>query len=105
MILRFQATLRGVAAAAPHRSTRLQVGALVLVLLLLLPQIVRGPLPQHVMITPLLCALLGQAWNIVGGYAGQISLGQSLFFGVVAYPSTALLLWYHVSPWFGMVVG
>src|SRR5207253_1506962 len=50
-------------------------------LVLVWPLIVRGPYPQHLMILVLLNALLGTAWNILGGFAGQISLGQAIFFG------------------------
>ena len=37
--------------------------------------------------------IIAQSWNIVGGYAGQISLGQHAFFGLGAY--TTGMLWHH----------
>jgi branched-chain amino acid transport system permease protein len=52
-----------------------------------------------------LYATLGHAWNILGGYAGQTSIGHGVFFGLGAYCSTMLLLTLGVSPWFGMIVG
>ncbi|MCD0503928.1 branched-chain amino acid ABC transporter permease [Bordetella petrii] len=51
----------------------------------------------------LLFAAMGQAWNIVGGLANQISLGHAAFFGLGAYTSTLLLLRFGVSPWLGML--
>lgn len=48
---------------------------------------------------------VGTSWNILSGYAGQISLGQSVFFGFGAYTSSALLVHYGMNPWLGMLVG
>lgn len=53
----------------------------------------------------MLAASLAGAWNIVGGFAGQIALGHAAFFGVGAYTSTLLLLHFGLSPWIGMLVG
>jgi branched-chain amino acid transport system permease protein len=50
-------------------------------------------------------AFLGQAWNIVGGYAGQLSAGHAAFLGVGAYTSAVLAQQAGVSPWLGMFVG
>lgn len=74
-------------------------------LVLAWPLIARGPYPQHVMILVLLHALLGTAWNILGGFAGQISLGHAIFFGAGAYTSTLLAQHAAVSPWIGMLAG
>jgi branched-chain amino acid transport system permease protein len=57
------------------------------------------------MILVLLNALLGTAWNVLGGFAGQISLGQATFFGAGAYTSTLLFQHANVSPWVGLVAG
>jgi branched-chain amino acid transport system permease protein len=50
-------------------------------------------------------AYLGQAWNIVGGYAGQLSVGHAAFVGVGAYTSAVLSQQFGVTPWLGMFVG
>lgn len=63
------------------------------------------PYPQNVLILVFLYAMLGQAWNVVAGYCGQIALGNAVFFGLGAYTSTLLLLRAHVSPWIGMAAG
>lgn len=48
---------------------------------------------------------LGQAWNLLGGYAGQLSAGHAAFVGVGAYATTLLSMHWGVSPWLGMLVG
>ncbi len=53
----------------------------------------------------ILWALLGTAWNIMGGYAGQFSFGHSAYFGIGAYTSIVLLVNFGLSPWIGMFVG
>ena len=45
------------------------------------------------------------AWNIVGGYAGQFSLGHAAFFGIGAYTSSLLFIAFGLSPWIGMLAG
>ena len=59
----------------------------------------------HVLIMMLLYAAASSAWNIVGGYAGQLSLGHAAFFGIGAYTSTLLFKDLGVSPWVGMLIG
>jgi branched-chain amino acid transport system permease protein len=50
-------------------------------------------------------AFLGQAWNIVGGYAGQLSAGHAAFVGIGAYTSALLADKAGLTPWLGMLVG
>jgi branched-chain amino acid transport system permease protein len=47
-------------------------------------------------------AYAGQAWNVMMGYAGQLSLGHSLYVGVGAYAAAALFYHYGVGPWAGL---
>src|SRR5207248_2563299 len=72
---------------------------------LLFPFVFRGPFPQHLAILVMLYALLGSAWNLLGGFAGQVSLGQAIFFGAGAYTSTLLAQHAGLSPWVGMIAG
>jgi len=44
-------------------------------------------------------------WNIIGGYAGQVSFGNAAFFGVGAYTTAILLVNFNVNPWLGMLAG
>ena len=48
---------------------------------------------------------LGQAWNIVGGYAGQLSAGHAAFLGIGAYASAVLSVELGITPWVGMFIG
>jgi branched-chain amino acid transport system permease protein len=41
---------------------------------------------------------MASSWNIVGGYAGYISLGHNVFFAIGGYFSGALLVFYGISP-------
>jgi branched-chain amino acid transport system permease protein len=60
---------------------------------------------QNLFITAFYYAFLGQAWNILGGYAGQLSLGHAAFFAIGAYASAVLATHFALSPWVGMFVG
>ena len=73
--------------------------------LLAFPWVFVQPYPRDVMIRIFLYALLAQAWNLLGGYCGQVSLGNAVFFGIGAYTSSILSLWWGVSPWLGMLAG
>jgi branched-chain amino acid transport system permease protein len=54
--------------------------------------------------TLLLYAVLGQSWNWISGYAGNISFGHAIFFGCGAYAS-ALCVTHGLSPWFAIPAG
>jgi branched-chain amino acid transport system permease protein len=73
--------------------------------LVLYPWVFRDPFPRHVMIILFMYIVLGQAWNILGGYSGQISIGNHIFFALGAYTSTMLLLKVGVPPWMGVIPG
>src|SRR5262249_38684267 len=45
------------------------------------------------------------AWNVAGGYAGQVSLGHAAFFGLGAYAAALLGTRWGISPWLGLVAG
>ncbi|HEY4192137.1 MAG TPA: branched-chain amino acid ABC transporter permease [Mesorhizobium sp.] len=53
----------------------------------------------------LMFAYLGSSWNILGGWAGQMSFGHAAFFGLGAYVSALLWINAGVSPWIGMLIG
>ncbi len=74
------------------------------VILLVLPFFL-GDYLIHVLILIFFFAYLGQCWNILGGYAGQLSLGHATYFGVGAYISTLLFMNYGLTPWVGMFLG
>jgi branched-chain amino acid transport system permease protein len=47
-------------------------------------------------------AYTGQAWNVMMGFAGQLSLGHALYVGVGAYTAGALFFHYGIGPWVGL---
>ena len=58
----------------------------------------------HIVILSLVYVALASSWNIVGGMAGQISLAHSLFIGIGAMLSSALLLKLGINMWLGLVI-
>jgi branched-chain amino acid transport system permease protein len=86
--------------AAPPRSRNALL--LLLVVLLLLPWALDRYL-LSVMILILYFAYVGQAWNIMMGFCGQLSIGHALSVGLGAYTAAALYQHLAISPWLGMV--
>jgi len=81
------------------------ISAVVWLALLAFPLFVSSPFYFHLMILIFLYALLAGAWNILGGYTGQVSLGHAVFFGIGAYSSTLGLVNLGINPWLGMLAG
>ena len=65
----------------------------------------RKPFAIDIFIRVLLFAFIGVAWNLMGGYAKQLSLGHAAYFGLGAYTSTILQIDFGISPWIGMLAG
>jgi branched-chain amino acid transport system permease protein len=91
--------------AAKPRLLKWSILALVAVALLVYPFVFTGPFPRHLMILVLLYAMLGQGWNILGGYAGQVSLGHAVYFGVAAYASVMFQLGLGLPAWPAVLLG
>jgi branched-chain amino acid transport system permease protein len=72
---------------------------------LLLPLLITSAFAIDIFIRILLFAFVGVAWNLMGGYAKQLSLGHAAYFGLGAYTSTILLIRFGVSPWIGILAG
>jgi branched-chain amino acid transport system permease protein len=79
--------------------------AIVIAVMLVLPLVVKSSFAVDIFIRILLFAFIGTAWNLLGGYAKQLSLGHAAFFGLGAYTSTLLQIDFGISPWIGMVAG
>jgi branched-chain amino acid transport system permease protein len=47
-------------------------------------------------------AYVGQAWNVMMGFAGQLSLGHALYVGLGAYVSGGIFVHFGVGPWAGI---
>ena len=84
---------------------RAYVTAIALSLLVAVPLLSDSPFLYHIFV--LLCsfAALATAWNIVGGFAGQLSLGHAVFYGIGSYAAVLLMMRFQISPWIGMLIG
>lgn len=71
----------------------------------LIPGLLPSTFTKHVFILILLFASMAQAWNILGGYCGQVSFGHSVFFGIGAYGAGMAVVTYGLSPWPGILAG
>ena len=79
------------------------LGALMAVLLVA-PWLVNDYL-LTVLIVVLYFAFTGQAWNIMMGFAGQLSLGHAIYAGLGAYIAAALFTRFGIAPWLGFLAG
>src|SRR3546814_7553323 len=68
--------------------------------LLIAPLVVNAYI-LSILILVLYFAYTGQAWNVMMGFAGQLSLGHSLYVGVGAYAAAAVYVHYGLGPWAG----
>ncbi len=90
--------------SAPWRDTPLRgrvLAALLLAAFLAAPLIADRYL-LSVLILVLYFAYVGQAWNLLMGFAGQLSLGHALYLGIGAYVAAALWIHFGVGPWLGV---
>jgi branched-chain amino acid transport system permease protein len=78
---------------------------IILVLLALIPLVQRNPYILHMMIMVLIWITLGQSWNLLGGYTGQVSFGHATFYGLGAYGAGLLYFHKEISTWYGMILG
>jgi branched-chain amino acid transport system permease protein len=53
----------------------------------------------NAIILTLYATLLGQAWNVLGGFGGQFSFGHAVFFGTGAYAMAVLQMKFGFNPW------
>lgn len=74
-------------------------------LLFSVPLLTSNQFLLHLGVSVLLWTTLGVAWNLLGGYAGQVSFGHAAFFGAGAYTTMILYLSRGVPPWWGMILG
>jgi branched-chain amino acid transport system permease protein len=69
------------------------------------PLLLSSPFQQRLGALVLLYAIAASAWNIVGGYAGQVSVGHGMFFGAGAYVSLLVYTWWGWPPITGLPLG
>jgi branched-chain amino acid transport system permease protein len=63
------------------------------------------PFHQRLGALVLLYAIAASAWNIVGGYAGQVSVGHVVFFGCGAYAAMVAYQRFGLPPLAGLPIG
>ncbi|MEO8560050.1 MAG: branched-chain amino acid ABC transporter permease, partial [Rhodospirillales bacterium] len=70
----------------------------------ILPWLIASGFWLNFVVMILFLALLGQAWNVLGGYGGQFSFGHAAFFGTGAYIAAVLQVQFGLNPWLCFVL-
>jgi branched-chain amino acid transport system permease protein len=76
-----------------------------IIIVLAFPWMVQGAYARVVMIKFLLFALFGLGWNLIGGYGGQVDLGQAKNVGFGAYATALMMLHWHIPFWLTVIPG
>jgi branched-chain amino acid transport system permease protein len=77
----------------------------IMALLGTVPLITPSNVVLNFLVVALLIALVGQGWNLLGGYGGQYSFGHAAFFGTGAYVTAVLQVRYGINAWLGFCIG
>jgi len=64
-----------------------------------------SPYIQGLLIFVTMWVVLGTSWNLLAGYTGLVSFGHAAYFGVGAYVGGMLYFHFHISPWWGLLLG
>ena len=72
---------------------------------LLIPQVFHSRYVISLGINICVMAAFGSAWNILGGYAGQIGFAHAAFFSIGAYSAVIPYVYFRLTPWVGMLIG
>jgi branched-chain amino acid transport system permease protein len=75
-----------------------------LALLAAVPLLTASNVVLNFLAMALLIAVVGQGWNLLGGYGGQYSFGHAAFFGTGAYVTAILQIHYGINAWIGFVI-
>jgi len=84
---------------------RLLWPAMLLALIVAYPFVFSTPFQQRLGALVLLYAIAASSWNIIGGYAGQVSVGHVVFFGCGAYAAIGAYAHFGLSPLVGVPAG
>ncbi len=76
-----------------------------IIILTFIPVFTKRAFWLHIFILVFIYGILGLSWNFIGGYAGQVSFMQAIFFGIGAYSSTVLFTKFGINPWIGLFIG
>jgi branched-chain amino acid transport system permease protein len=83
-------------------NARAAIGLAILLALLLAAPALLGGYGLSILILVLYFTYVGQAWNIMMGFAGQLSLGHALYAGLGGYIAAGLYFHYGIGPWLGV---
>src|SRR5262249_61468822 len=78
---------------------------LVIAVLATVPLLTPSNVVLNFLTVALLIALVGQGWNVLGGYGGQYSFGHAAFFGTGAYVTALFQMRYGVHAWIAFALG
>jgi branched-chain amino acid transport system permease protein len=81
------------------------LGTVFFALVAFVPVVVRDAFLLDSLVLILIWGTSAAAWNVAGGYAGQVSLGHAAFFGLGAYAAALLATRWTLSAWLGLAVG
>lgn len=87
------------------RHPKAYVSLILLIVMFLVPVVMGTPFWTNLFVLLFVFSALSVAWNVVGGYAGQLSLGHAVFYGIGGYTATLLTQNFGISPWIGMLAG
>ena len=87
------------------RRPHLALAALVVGVLAVVPLVTNNEFLMNTLVLIFLCGTMGHGWNILGGYAGQVSLGHAVMFAAGAYTTAILFVYYGITPIVGIPVG
>lgn len=73
------------------------------IILLILILFIKNSFYLHILFMIFIFAGLSGAWNVLGGLAGQLSIGHSAFFGIGAYTSSLLFVKFGIPPLLGIL--
>ena len=79
--------------------------SVLMALVIAYPLVFSTPFQQRLGALVLLYAIAASAWNVVGGYAGQVSVGHVVFFGCGAYAAMGAYTHLGWSPLLGIPIG
>lgn len=78
---------------------------LIMSVLIIVPLFIRREFSVNVLILCVIWSIMGLGWNIIGGYAGQVSNGHAMFYAIGAYAGGLCMSWFKMSPWLSMWIG
>ncbi|NLN70351.1 MAG: branched-chain amino acid ABC transporter permease [Chloroflexi bacterium] len=88
----------------PRKFTEYAILIIIIVTIFIVPHFVSS-FGIHFFIILTMYAIMAIAWNWVGGYAGQVSVGHAVYFGIGAYSTAIVQEMFKLNPWFGLLTG